>query len=146
MNAAPEICSCSAVRQAARHLTRLYDNALSPVGMSLNQYSIMSKLSRLGPQKLQDVADLLVMDRSTLGHLLRPLERQGLVTIRIPQIDKRHRAIALSPAGREHVKKAKRLWARAERNFERAFGAERALSLRTMLKQVTAIEFDLNAS
>ena len=63
MNAAPEICSCSAVRQAARHLTRLYDNALSPVGMSLNQYSIMSKLSRLGPQKLQDVADLLVMDR-----------------------------------------------------------------------------------
>jgi DNA-binding MarR family transcriptional regulator len=146
MNAALGICSCSAVRQAARHLTRLYDDALAPVGTSLNQYSIMSRLSRLGPQKLQDLADLLVMDRSTLGHLLRPLERRGLVTIRVSKMDKRQRAIALSNAGKEHMKKAKRLWNRAERSFEHAFGADRALSLRTVLKQVIAIEFDLNAS
>jgi DNA-binding MarR family transcriptional regulator len=144
MDAAPEICSCSAVRQAARHLTRLYDDALAPLDLSVNQYSIMSKLSRFGPQTIQDLADLLVMDRSTLGHLLRPLERQGLLTIHIAETDKRERVVALTTAGKAHVKKAKRLWARAERAFQRAFGADRALSLRTVLKQVTAVEFGSN--
>jgi DNA-binding MarR family transcriptional regulator len=144
MNAAPEICSCSAVRQAARHMTRLYDNALAPTGMSLNQYSIMSKLSRLGPQKIQDLADLLVMDRSTLGHLLRPLERQGWLTIHVAEMDKRQRVIALTTAGTAHVKKANRLWAQAELCFQRAFGADEARSLQTVLKQVTAVEFGSN--
>jgi DNA-binding MarR family transcriptional regulator len=144
MNAAPEICSCSAVRQAARHMTRLYDNALAPTGMSLNQYSIMSKLSRLGPQKIQDLADLLVMDRSTLGHLLRPLERQGWLTIHVAEMDKRQRVIALTTAGTAHVKKANRLWAQAELRFQRAFGADEARSLQTVLKQVTAVEFGSN--
>jgi DNA-binding MarR family transcriptional regulator len=144
MDAAPEICSCSAVRQAARHLTRLYDDALAPLDLSVNQYSIMSKLSQFGPQTIQDLADLLVMDRSTLGHLLRPLERQGLLTIHIAETDKRERVVALTTAGKAHVKKAKRLWARAERAFQRAFGADRALSLRTVLKQVTAVEFGSN--
>jgi DNA-binding MarR family transcriptional regulator len=141
MNTAPEICSCSAVRQAARHLTRLYDDALAPTCLSLNQYSMMSKLSRFGPQKIQDLADLLVMDRSTLGHLLRPLERQGWLTIRVSDLDKRQRLIALTTAGMAHVKKARRMWAQAEQKFERAFGEDRALSLRTVLKHVTTIAF-----
>jgi DNA-binding MarR family transcriptional regulator len=142
MDAAPEICSCSAVRQVARHLTRLYDDALAPTCLSFNQYSIMSKLFRLGPQMIQDLADLLVMDRSTLGHLLRPLERQGWLTIRVSDLDKRQRVIALTAAGMAHVKKARRLWAQAERRFECAFGEDRALSLRTVLKHVTTITFD----
>jgi DNA-binding MarR family transcriptional regulator len=140
MDAAPETCSCSAVRQAARHLTRLYDDALAPTGLSVNQYSIMSKLARFGPQTIQDLADLLVMDRSTLGHLLRPLERQGLLTICASDTDKRERVIALTTAGSAHMKKAKRLWASAERSFQRAFGVDRALSLRTVLKQVTTVD------
>ncbi len=37
----PEICSCSALRQAARHLTRLYDGALAPAGIGLNQYAVL---------------------------------------------------------------------------------------------------------
>lgn len=32
-------CNCSALRQAARHVTRLYDGELAPLGLGLNQYS-----------------------------------------------------------------------------------------------------------
>jgi len=141
MDAALEICSCSAVRQAARHLTRLYDDVLAPTGLSVNQYSIMSKLSRLGPRSIQDLADLLVMDRSTLGHLLRPLEREGWLTIHVSEIDKRQRVIALTTTGKAHMKQARRLWTQAEQSFERAFGADRAHSLQAVLKQVIAVEF-----
>src|SRR5437762_6318726 len=69
----PEICNCAALRQAARRVTRLYDDALAPTGLGLNQFSILARLSLVGPSTIQDLARLLIMDRSTLGHLLRPL-------------------------------------------------------------------------
>ena len=46
----PDACSCSALRQAARVLTRMYDDALAPVGLGVNQYGILAKLDRFGPQ------------------------------------------------------------------------------------------------
>jgi len=138
---APEICSCSALRQAARHVTKLYDDALAPVKLGLNQYSILAKLRRVGPKPLQDLAAFLVMDRSTLGHLLRPLEKRGLVTLDMSENDRRSRVIALTPAGTALMKKAHPLWAKAERRFERVFGADSALGLRTILKEVATTEF-----
>jgi DNA-binding MarR family transcriptional regulator len=138
---APEGCSCSALRQAARHVTKFYDEALAPVGLGLNQYSILSKLNRFGPKILQDLARLLVMDRSTLGHLLRPLEKRGLVTLGVSDRDRRSRVITLTPAGTLLMKEARPLWAKAEHEFERGFGAEAATSLRLVLRQVTATDF-----
>jgi DNA-binding MarR family transcriptional regulator len=141
-NLAPETCSCSALRQAARRVTKLYDEALAPAGLGLNQYSILAKLERLGPRPLGELAAFLVMDRSTLGHLLRPLEKRGLVRLEVPEQDRRSRAIALTPAGRELVEKARPLWAEAERRFEGAFGREAAHDLRVVLKRITLVNFE----
>ena len=138
----PEMCSCSALRQAARHVTKLYDEALAPIGLGVNQYAILSKLERFGPRTICELAALLVMDRSTLGHLLRPLEKRGLVRLDAPEADRRSRVIALTPAGTALVAKARPLWAKAERRFERVFGAEAALGLRTVLKQLASADFD----
>lgn len=139
----PEICSCLALRQAARHVTKLYDDALAPLELGLNQYSILAKLRRVGPQSLQDLAALLIMDRSTLGHLLRPLEKRGLVTLDVSEEDRRGRVIALTPAGTTLMKKAHPLWAKAERRFEGVFGADAARGLRTVLKQVATADFSV---
>ncbi len=139
-----EICNCSALRQATRHATRLYDEALAPVGLCLNQYSILARLDRIGPRTIQDLARLLVMDRSTLGHILRPLERRALVTRRISERDRRSRAVALTPLGAALVETAKPLWRTAQERFESAFGAEAASELRVILKSLTAT--DLGAS
>jgi DNA-binding MarR family transcriptional regulator len=138
----PESCSCSALRQASRHVTRLYDEALAPTGLGINQYAILSKLDRFGAQTLQALAERLVMDRSTLGHLLRPLETRGLATIRVGEKDRRHRLIALTPAGTALMVDARKLWIEAERRFQAAFGPGESLTLRTALKQVTTIAFD----
>lgn len=140
-DAGPDACSCSALRQATRHVTRLYDVALAPVGLGLNQYAVLAKLDRHGPQVLQALADLLVMDRSSLGHLLRPLRERGLVDLVIPPTDRRQRMIVLTGAGTGLMAKAKPCWADAERHFETVFGAEASLRLRTLLKQVATLEF-----
>ncbi len=138
----PETCSCSAIRQAARHMTRLYDEVLSPAGLSVNQYAILAKLDRFGPRVVQDLAALLVMDRSTLGHLLRPLEERGLITISPAVEDRRQRVVALSDHGLSSLRSARTLWAKAESRFENVFGQSNAIGLRAMMRQITTVEFD----
>jgi DNA-binding MarR family transcriptional regulator len=137
----PEICNCAALRQAARRLTKLYDDALAPIGLGANQFSILTRLSLAGPRTIQDLARLVVMDRSTLGHLLRPLEKRGLVKLEISKRDRRSRMVALTPAGEAAVAKGRPRWAAAQRQFENTFGREAALELRTVLKEIVTAEF-----
>jgi len=137
----PEICNCAALRQAARRVTKIYDDALAPSGLGVNQFSILARLSLVGPSTIQDLARLLVMDRSTLGHLLRPLEKRGLVTLKISDQDRRSRILALTPAGEAAVARARPLWAAAQRRFEGTFGKEAAVELRAVLKEVATADF-----
>ena len=142
----PEVCTCLALRQAARRVTRLYDDVLAPAGLGVNQYSILARLARVGPSTIQDLARLLVMDRSTLGHLLRPLEKRGLVRLQVSKQDGRIRVTALTPAGRAAVAKGRPLWAQAQRRFASAFGDKSALDLRTVLKKVAIADYGDSAN
>ena len=60
-------CNCLAARQAARHITQLYDQFLMPVGLRTTQFSILARLERLGPLTINALAAELVMDRTTMG-------------------------------------------------------------------------------
>jgi DNA-binding MarR family transcriptional regulator len=137
----PEMCNCGALRQAARRVTRFYDEALAPTGLGVNQFSILARLSRVGPSTIQDLARLLVMDRSTLGHLLRPLEKRGLVKLDVSEQDRRSCIVALTPAGKAAVAKARPRWAAAQRRFEKTFGKDAAVELRTVLKEIATADF-----
>lgn len=134
-------CNCSALRQAARHVTRLYDSELAAIGLGLNQYSMLSRLEKLGPRTIQELAENLVMDRSTLGHLLRPLLKRGLLKLYASKKDGRSRVIRLSPAGKSLLAKARPLWAKAERKFEQKVGAGPARQLRDALIAVARVDF-----
>jgi DNA-binding MarR family transcriptional regulator len=109
--------------------------------LGVNQYSILARLGSVGPSTIQDLARLLVMDRSTVGHLLRPLEKRGLVSLQVSEQDGRSRVTALTPAGQAVVANGRPLWAKAQQRFARAFGAKGALDLRTVLKQVAMADF-----
>ncbi len=142
----PETCSCSAVRQAARHLTRLYDEVLAPTGLGLNQYSILAKIHRHGELSVQQLAALLVMDRSTLGHLVRPLQQRELLTIRPSNVDGRKRVLALTPNGGELLGLARPLWETAQGRFEAEFGSAEAADLRVLMRQVTTVDLQPTAA
>jgi DNA-binding MarR family transcriptional regulator len=136
-----ETCNCAALRQAARRVTRLYDEALTPVGIGLNQFSILSRIARIGPRSVQQLAQTLVMDRSTLGHLLRPLEERGLVKLSVSPEDKRGRVVMLTAAGKALRSRAHPLWERAQKRFKATFGREPAARLRRTLKRIATSDF-----
>jgi DNA-binding MarR family transcriptional regulator len=130
------ICNCLALRQATRQVTQLYDEELAAVGLRTTQYSLLSVLDRRGPTTLNELARALVMDRSTLGHNLRPLEREGLVVLAPDPEDKRARRLGLSASGRAKLKAARPRWRRAQARFEQGFGAAEASALRASLRRV----------
>src|SRR5216684_5637769 len=92
-------CSCLALRQAARHVTQFYDQCLAPTGLRTTQYSILARLKRHGPMTINVLAAELVMDRTTLGRNILPLQRDGLIAVGPGQSDRRSKALRLTRAG-----------------------------------------------
>jgi DNA-binding MarR family transcriptional regulator len=128
-------CAATALRKASRRIAQLYDTALAPSGLKSTQYAILNELVRCGrtPPTMQELASRMVMDRSTLGHNLRPLERDGLLGLVPGEQDKRRRHVALTPEGRSRAREAARLWQVAQQRFLAVFGEPQAAALRTTL-------------
>ena len=131
-------CNCLALRQAARHVTQFYDQCLAPSGLRTTQLSIIAKLKRLGPLTINALARELVMDRTTLGRTMLPLERDGLIRIEDGTLDRRSKELHLTRAGAERLRVAGRLWSAAQTQFEAAFGSGRASTLRNELRAVAS--------
>ena len=134
-------CNCLALRQAARHVTQIYDQHLAPAGLRTTQFSVLARLDRLGPVAIHELAASLVMDRTTTGRALRPLEREGLVAIG-PGPDGRTRALSVTPAGKARLAQATPLWREAQRAFEAGYGSAEAADLRAALMRL--VEAGLN--
>jgi DNA-binding MarR family transcriptional regulator len=131
-------CTCGSLRKASRRISQFYDLALAPVGIKSTQFSILAEVERgsaRGPLSMCELATAMVMDRSTLGHNLRPLERDELLTLRIMN-DRRKRHVALTKKGKLTLQRARRLWRTAEGRFETIFGKRHAADLRVALLNI----------
>src|SRR6516164_6137432 len=136
----PEDCNCLAVRQAARHVTQFYDQFLAASGLRTTQFSMLAKLRRQGPMTINTLAADLVMDRTTLGRNILPLERDGLIRIEPLPSDRRSKALHLTKAGEKRFDAARAGWVKAQARFECEFGAKRTTELRELLRAVVGSE------
>ncbi len=136
----PAACNCLALRQATRHVTQFYDGFLVPAGIRATQYSILARLNRKGAMTINTLAAELVMDRTTLGRNIRPLQRDGLVAIGPGKSDRRRKELRLTPSGIARFRTAEKAWTKAQVNFEQAFGQRRAKALRVLLEDAASRE------
>jgi DNA-binding MarR family transcriptional regulator len=134
-------CNCFVVRSAARHVTQLYDQFLAPVGLHVTQFSILAELKRLGPMTINALAKEMVMDRTTLGRNVQPLERDGLIKIEASSTDGRARELHLTKAGEKRLEAGRKAWTLAQARFDTRFGAKRAADFRAMLRAVVTSDF-----
>jgi hypothetical protein len=74
-------CNNTALRKATRRVSQLYDSVLAPAGLRSTQRSILVNIARFGSPTMGQLAASLVLDRSALGHNLRPLEREGSLSL-----------------------------------------------------------------
>ncbi len=128
-----DTCLCLHVRKAARGLSRRFDAAFQPLGVTSGQFSLLMALNRKEPPSLGSVAALLAMDRTTLTANLKPLERRGLLEIGVDARDKRSRRLVLTPLGRELLLAALPLWESVQAAVEGLLPPSRAGDLRADL-------------
>jgi len=133
-------CLCLAVRQAARHVTQFYDRLLAPTGLRTTQFSLLAKLRRRGPMSINALAADMVLDRTTLGRNILPLERDRLIRIEPAASDRRRKEVHLTRRGEKRVEAALEGWTQAQARFEAAFGSARTSELRGLLRELARID------
>ena len=137
---APSGCVCTTLRMASRVITRHYDRALAPLGLSTSAYAILSRTTSEGPLSLGMLARRLAMDRTTLSRELTPLLDAGLLTAATDADDRRRRVVAISRKGAALVERARPLWAQAQKEVAGDFGVARTKELIAELHALVGAE------
>ena len=114
-----DTCLCLHVQRAARALARRFDEALRPLALTQGQFSLLMSLNRPQPPSVGEVSALLAMDRTTVTANVKPLERRGLVQVRVDPDDRRNRRLELTASGRALLAAAAPVWKRTHAATER---------------------------
>src|SRR5229473_2516882 len=99
-------CACGNIRRTDRVLTQFYDEILAPSGLYVTQFTPLATLAEAAaPISINHLAELLVMDRTTLTRNLELLRKQHLVRIEEGQ-DRRMRLVFLTQEGEQALRRA----------------------------------------
>lgn len=131
-------CICFRVRRASRALTRLYDDALAPAGLTVTQFSILRNSQRLGGPTVSELADHTGHERTALWRTLQPLVRDGLIEL-APGVEKPAHRIRVTAAGEAAVKRAEPLWEESQGKVEGVLGEVKQRQLVALLKEVESL-------
>ena len=129
------ICYCINLRRAANSLTAIYGRHLSPLGISVNQFSLLRNIDRLGTCSVSDLASCVGLDRTPLTRTLRPLLDRGLV-VDTAKDGHRDRALQLTDEGRALKDRGGPMWDAAQAEVERRIGADEARALMDLLEKL----------
>jgi DNA-binding MarR family transcriptional regulator len=113
---------CFNLRKAARAVTQVYDETLQPTGLRTTQHSLLQVLEIAGTVSVSRLAELAVMDRTTLARNLDLLKRERLVRIR-PGADARVREVSLTDAAHQRLAAALPYWEKAQARLTGKLGA-----------------------
>src|SRR5829696_8230036 len=90
-------CACANLRKAARAVTQLFDEALAPSDLRATQFTLLVTSRLTGESTINELAERMAMDRTTLSRNLKPLVRNGLLEVR-PGEDGRTRLVRITSA------------------------------------------------
>jgi DNA-binding MarR family transcriptional regulator len=138
LNQVGMLCTCFNLRKASRVVTQFFDQMLEPSGLLVTQFTILVAIALSGSGSINELAQGLAMDRTTLTRNLKPLERQGLVQIESGQ-DRRTRIVRLTDAGQTALTTALPLWQQAQACIVEQLGQTRWSVLLSHLNETTAL-------
>lgn len=107
-------CLATRIRQLNRRVTRIYDSALRPHGVSTAQLNVLVALALVGEARSRDIALALGLEKSTLSRNLDRMVSHGWVEAAasrggsVPNL-------RLLPAGKRLVEDSLPAWRAAQR-------------------------------
>jgi DNA-binding MarR family transcriptional regulator len=130
-------CLCRRVQRASRSVGRRFDDAFRAVGLTNWQFTMLMALSVQRSRSINEIAAELGMDRTTTTKNLRPLERRGLIAIRLDDQDGRVRRVALTQEGNQLLMVAVGAWQAVNDRLAAALTDEQLEALRAALDTIS---------
>ena len=116
----PQTCACLHTRMTARAVTRVYDEALRPIGLKITQFALLSAIDMGIGGSISDLVERLALQRTTLTRNLQLLKDNGFI---VPRAGTgRAVAYAMTPKGQKAMAEAIPLWKKAQARIEERLG------------------------
>ncbi len=132
-------CSCNMMRKSARKITQFYENSLREAGIKPTQFSILAALANTGPIQLTQLADRLVLERTSLTRNLNILERNTWIDIQPGEEDSRQRVVSLTRNGYKQLDSTIPYWQKAQKAIAKDMGQDTMTGLRSTLNEMTEL-------
>lgn len=115
-------CLALRARRLARLITRLYDEALRPFGLSTAQCNILVAVALMGPSRPADVAAQLDLEKSTLSRNVTRMLDSGWLAAG-EHDDARSHLLQITAAGQKLLARIQPAWKQAQDQARRQLGA-----------------------
>ena len=131
-------CACQNLRRASRNITNYYDALLKETGLRVTQIPMLVIVYLAGSQTINDMAEKLGLDRTTLTRNLKPLEHAGLLAV-ASGTDQRTRVVTLTENGKQKLLQVLPLWEQAQAHMVEGMGHTRVATLLTQLSDAAVV-------
>ena len=126
-------CLATRVRQLSRIVTRVYDDAMRPLGITASQYTLLAQLASRDGITAVEIGHELDIEKSTLSRNLKRLLALGHINMD-PPAGRRGRGLHLTPKGQSVLKEAFPVWQAAQGRTVGVMGVETRSKLDDLLR------------
>jgi DNA-binding MarR family transcriptional regulator len=130
--ATAQSCLATRVRQLSRIVTRVYDDALRPLGITGSQFTLLTQLAQQDGITAVEIGGTLDIEKSTLSRNLKRLLALGHLTMD-PPAGRRGRGLHLTSKGMDVIQKAYPVWREAQSKSVGVMGPESRITLDGLL-------------
>ncbi|NVO00847.1 MAG: winged helix-turn-helix transcriptional regulator [Geobacteraceae bacterium] len=128
-------CIAFRVRALNRIVTNLYDAALSPLNVTVNQATMLIMLSLVGEATPGRIGQVLIMEKSTISRNLDRMKKQGWVET-AGRDGGKEQVVRATPAGRTLLVALHPIWEAAQKQVAEFLGSKGVSAVHTLHEAV----------
>lgn len=117
-------CISFNLKKAVRVVNRIYDQYFAEAGLTSGQFSILHVVNIQDVATNKSLQGVLVLDQTTLTRNIKPLLREGFLSMIASPSDRRQKEIRLTASGKEKYREAKELWLQAQQHMYTELGQD----------------------
>jgi len=123
-------CIAYRVRLLNRVITNIYDRALKPIGIKVNQANILTMLSLTDRATSADIARVLLMEKSTVSRTMDRMRRNGWINV--AGGDGPSQIVSVTAEGRKIMAAAHVQWKKAQQRASHLLGDKGVAAVRML--------------
>lgn len=117
----PQYCLNAKLRRLHKMVSAAYERQLKPYGLQGSMLSILFIIGKRKHINQKSLADILLLDPSTMSRDLKKLADKGWVSVQ-KGADARHTELEISPQGQEFLEVVAPVWERLHQSMEAILG------------------------